>query len=172
MRALPLLFDPRGAIDRRTYWSGLIQLTLVSLAVGFGLLRLDSEVGVAAFPAFGEAFLVTGMAGSVYDAGVPDVAFLVSIPLIAARLYASVCLLLKRSRDVGKGLGGLTACGMATVFVHGLMGLWAYAIFDEGEAVILPLAIDAIVAATVGLAFVAWLGVQRSAHAVTPGPAR
>jgi hypothetical protein len=32
MHVLSLLFDPRGAIDRSTFWSGLAQLALVSLA--------------------------------------------------------------------------------------------------------------------------------------------
>ncbi len=50
MRALSLLFDPRGAIDRRTFWSGLIQRMIVSVAVFAALTLVDGRLAWAALP--------------------------------------------------------------------------------------------------------------------------
>jgi uncharacterized membrane protein YhaH (DUF805 family) len=158
MRLLPLLFDPRGVIDRRAFWSGLIQLTIVSLAVCAGLSLVDGEVAWAALPAIGEAFVTTLIAGHAHGPGLSEVSLMAGIFLVAARLYATACLMLKRSRGAGRGSGALIAFGLTVLLVHVLMGLWAYDLFPEGMAVIVPLAVDAMAGALISAVFVIWIG--------------
>src|SRR4051812_46218638 len=98
MSLLPLLFDPRGAIDRRAFWSGLLQLTLVSLAVYAGLTLVEKGVAWAALPLIGEAFVAVEVAAHAHDAALLDVSLLAGVFLVAARVYATACLMLKRSR--------------------------------------------------------------------------
>jgi hypothetical protein len=83
-----------------------------------------------------------------------------SVFLVAARLYVTACLMLKRSRDAGKGSRPLIAFGVVGLTIHGLMGLWAYDLFDDGMAVIVPLIADAMLTAALGLVFTVWLGAQ------------
>jgi uncharacterized membrane protein YhaH (DUF805 family) len=170
MRLLPLLFDPRGVIDRRAFWSGLIQLTLVSLAVYAGLTFVDGTVAWTALPVIGEAFVTTLIAGHVQGAGLPQVSLMAGLFLVAARLYATACLVLKRSRDAGRGFGPVIAFGLTVLPVHVLMGLWAYDLYPEGMAVIVPLAVDAMAGALVGAVFVVWIGALPGRAA--PSPAR
>jgi uncharacterized membrane protein YhaH (DUF805 family) len=165
MRLLSLLFDPRGAIDRRAFWSGLIQLMLVSLAVFAGLARLDTEVATAALPAVGEAFAVGGVASCIYGAQAPDISLIAALFVIAARLYVTACLMLKRSRDAGQGAGALIAFGLAGLLVHVLTGLWASDLFGEGMAVIVPLAADLAITTVLGSGFTVWLGARGSVPA-------
>jgi len=158
MSLLSLLFDPRGAVDRRAFWSGLIQLTVVSLAVYVGLIYLTQAWAFAALPAIGEAFLVGGVVGHLYDATVPDVAFVAALGVLATRLYPAACLLLKRSRDAGQGVRPLMVFSLTSLAVHLLMGLWAYDLFGDGMAVIVPLIADGVITALMGIVFVVWLG--------------
>jgi uncharacterized membrane protein YhaH (DUF805 family) len=148
MRLLSLLFDPRGAIDRRAFWSGLIQLTLVSLAVFVGLARLDAGVASAALPAVGEAFAIGGLASCIHGARAPDVSLIAALLVIAARLYVTACLVLKRSRDAGGGAGPLVAVGLASLLVHGLMGRWSDTLWASEMGTIIPvflgIAVDAV----------------------------
>lgn len=162
MRALSLLFDPRGAIDRRAFWSGLLQLTVVSVAVYVGLIRLGPDVAPAALPGIGEAFAVGGVVAHAYGAVAPDVPLVASILVVAARLYATACLLLKRSRDAGWGARPLVAFGLAGLLIHGAMGLWAYALFGEGMAVIVPMVAEIAATALVGAAFLVMIGGRSS----------
>lgn len=171
MRLLPLLFDPRGVIDRRAFWSGLIQLTIVSLAVYAGLTLVDGTVAWAALPAVGEAFITGLIAGHAHGAGLPEVSLMAGIFLVAARLYATACLVLKRSRGAGAGSGVAIAFGLAVLLVHVVMGLWAYDLFPEGMAVIVPLVLDAMAGALIGAGFMVWIGAQ-PARATTPAAAR
>jgi uncharacterized membrane protein YhaH (DUF805 family) len=160
MRVLPLLFDPRGAVDRRAFWSGLIQLTIVSVAVYAGLDVQGSIVALAAPPVIGETFIVNGVVGLLCGSALPKVVLEASVFLVAARLYVTACLMLKRSRDAGKGSRPLIAFGVVGLTIHGLMGLWAYDLFDDGMAVIVPLIADAMLTAALGLVFTVWLGAQ------------
>jgi uncharacterized membrane protein YhaH (DUF805 family) len=162
MRVLSLLFDPRGAVDRRAFWSGLAQLTIVSLAVCWGLTRLQSAWALTAPPIVGEAFALGGVLGQVYGASVPDVALLAALGVVAARLYAAACLMLKRSRDAGLGARPLIVFGLASLAVHALTGLWAYGLFDEGTAVIMPLIVDVAVNALLWAAFLVLVGARPS----------
>jgi uncharacterized membrane protein YhaH (DUF805 family) len=165
MRLLSLLFDPRGVIDRRAYWSGLIQLTIVSVAVFAGLARLETEVAVSALPAVGEAFAVGSLVSCVYGAQAPDVSLIAALSVIAARFYVTACLMLKRSRDAGQGAGALAAFGVAGLLVHVLTGIWASDLFGEGMAVIVPLAADLAITTVLGSGFTAWLGARGSVPA-------
>ena len=162
MRVLSLLFDPRGAVDRRAFWSGLIQLALVSVAVCWGLMRLESAWALTAPPIVGEAFAISGVVGHVHDATIPDVALAAALGVVAARLYVAACLILKRSRDAGLGPRPLIAFSLTTLVVHALMGLWAYDLFDDGMAVIVPLIADVAINALLGIIFVAWIGARPS----------
>jgi uncharacterized membrane protein YhaH (DUF805 family) len=162
MSVLPLLFDPRGVADRRAFWSGLIQLTVVSVVVYAGLIHLTQAWAFAALPAIGEAFLVGGLVGHAYGATVPDVAFVAALGVLAARLYSAACLLLKRSRDAGQGVRPLIVFSLASLAVHALMGLWAYDLFDDGMAVIVPLVADAVITALIGTIFAVWIGASPS----------
>lgn len=162
MRLLSLLFDPRGAIDRRAFWSGLIQLTVVSLAVYFGLIHLTLAWAFAALPAIGEAFMVSGLVGHLYGATVPDAVFVAALGVVAARLYPAACLMLKRSRDAGRGPRPLIVFSLISLAVHALMGLWAYDLFDDGMAVIVPLIADVAATALIWIIFVAWIGTSPS----------
>ena len=164
MRVLSLLFDPRGAIDRRAFWSGLLQLTVVSVAVYVGLIRFGPDVAPAALPGIGEAFAVGGVVAHAYGAVAPDVPLVASILIVAARLYATACLLLKRSRDVGWGARPLIAFGLAGLMIHGAMGLWAYALFGEGMAVIVPMIAEVAAAALLGAILLAATGARPSAE--------
>ncbi|KQY27687.1 hypothetical protein ASD38_17460 [Caulobacter sp. Root487D2Y] len=170
MSLLSLLFDPRGAIDRRAFWSGLIQLTIVSLAVVVGLTVVDMDVAWAALPAVGEAWVLSDVAGHLRHAALPDVPLLAGVFLVAARLYATACLMLKRARDAGKRPHALIVLGLASLLVHVLVGFWVYDLFPDGMAIIAPLAADAMVTAVLGLVFTTWLGALRSSPA--SGPAR
>ncbi|EJL30550.1 hypothetical protein PMI01_03102 [Caulobacter sp. AP07] len=167
MRLVSLLFDPRGAVDRRGFWSGLLQLTVLSLLVYLGLSQMEWTVGVAALPGIGEAFVVGYVAGEAYGDGLPDVTLAASLLLVAARLYVTACLMLKRARHAGKGPGVVVAFGLSTLLVHVLMGLWAYSLFGEDMAVILPMLADLVVAVGLGLGFTLWLGVLRGSPGLT-----
>ncbi|MFZ0270168.1 hypothetical protein [Caulobacter sp.] len=160
MRLLPLLFDPRGVIDRRAFWSGLIQLTIVSLAVYAGLTLVDGDVAWAALPAVGEAFVTVVIASHAHGAALSDVSLMAGIFLVAARLYATACLVLKRSRGAGGGSGMVVAFGLAVLLVHVLMGLWAYDLYPEGMAVIVPMVVDMMANALIGAVFVVWIGAR------------
>lgn len=168
MRVLSLLFDPRGAVDRRAFWSGLIQLTLVSVAVCAALTLVDMGVAWAALPAIGEAWVLSDVAGHVRHAAPPDVPLVAGVFLVAARLYATACLMLKRSRDAGKRPHALIAFGLASLLVHVLVGFWVYDLFPEGMAIILPLAADAMITAGLGLVFTTWIGALRSPGSTRP----
>jgi uncharacterized membrane protein YhaH (DUF805 family) len=161
MRLVTLLFDPRGAVDRRAFWSGLLQLTVVSLMVYLGLTRVEWVVGVTALPVVGEAVVVGGVAGAVYGADVPDTLLMASSVLVAARLYATACLMLKRSRDAGKGPRAVVAFGLSSLLIHVLMGLWAYSLYGEDMAVVVPMMADLAATAGLGLGFTIWLGALR-----------
>lgn len=163
MRLLSLLFDPRGAIDRRAYWSGLIQLTLVSLAVFAGLLRIDGAAATAALPMVGEAFTLGALAGWIYGGQVPDVSTLAALAIIAARLYAAACLMLKRSRDTAGSVGAPVAFGVTVLLVHVAMGAWASAVFAGGLTVMVPMAADLAIVTVLATGFTAWLGARPSA---------
>jgi uncharacterized membrane protein YhaH (DUF805 family) len=158
MRALSLLFDPRGAIDRRTFWSGLLQLLLVGVAVAFGLTRVCPNATLAALPVIGEAFAVGAVVNQVYGSSPMDIAVVVTVLLVAARLYVTACLMLKRARHAGKDVGAVAVVGLATLLVHGLLGLWAYDLFDDDMAVVIPLIADAVITAGLGLVVTVWLG--------------
>lgn len=158
MRPLSLLFDPRGAIDRRAFWSGLLQLTAVSVAVHLGLTPLGPDLALAALPVIGETFVVGDVVGHAYGAIAPDVPLAASILVVVARLYATACLLLKRSRDVGWGARPLIALGLTGLLVHVTMGLWAYVLFGEDMAVIVPMVAEIAMTALVGAAFLVMIG--------------
>ena len=162
MRLLSLLFDPRGAIDRRAFWSGLIQLTLVSLAVFAGLARLDTIVATAALPAIGEAFATGGLVSCISDARAPDVSLIAALLVIAARLYVLACLVLKRTRDAGKGAGPLVAVGLASLLVHGLMGRWSDALWASEMGTIIPLFLGVAIDAALWTIFLIWIGARPS----------
>lgn len=162
MRLLSLLFDPRGAIDRRAFWSGLVQLTIVCLMTYAGLVRLEMAAGLAALPVAGDAFVASVVAGAASQARFPELALAVGIGVAAARLYVTACLMLKRARDAGRSARPLIAWALASLAVHGLMGLWTYDLFDDGMAVIVPLAVDAAATAALGLIFTVWTGALRS----------
>lgn len=163
MRLLSLLFDPRGAIDRRAFWSGLIQLTLVSLAVFVGLARLETEVASAALPVVvGEAFAVGGVASCIYGARAPDVSLIAGFLVIAARLYVTACLVLKRSRDAGKGAGPMVAVGLAGLLVHGLMERWSDALWASEMGTVIPLFLGIAVDASLWAIFLIWIGSRPS----------
>jgi uncharacterized membrane protein YhaH (DUF805 family) len=161
MRPLSLLFDPRGAIDRRAFWSGLIQLTLVSVAVCLGLGVLEMDGGLAALPVIGEVFVVNEIVSHAYASSALDTALAASVLLFVARLYATACLMLKRSRHAGKDPAALAIVGLAALLIHGLMGLWAYDLFDNDMAVILPLGADIMLTAGLSTVFTVWLGAAR-----------
>jgi uncharacterized membrane protein YhaH (DUF805 family) len=174
MRVLPLLFDPRGAIDRRAFWSGLIQLTIVSLAVFAALTLVDGGIAWAALPAVGEAFVLSDLAGRAHGAAWPDVALVAGFLLVSGRLYATTCLVLKRTRDAGGDFRAPVAFGLAVLLVHVATGLWIYDLFPEGMAVIVPLAANAMANALIGAVFVVWIGAQparATATAVARGTA-
>lgn len=162
MRLLSLLFDPRGAIDRRAFWSGLLQLTVVSVAVFVGLARLETEGASAALPVVGEAFAVGGLLRCVSGAQAPDVSLIAALIVIAARLYVTACLVLKRSRDAGGGPAPLIVIGMASFLIHGLMDRWADKLWASEMGTVIPLflgiAIDTVLWAT----FLIWVGARPS----------
>jgi hypothetical protein len=83
---------------------------------------------------------------------------MVEICLVAARLYATACLVLKRSRGAGRGCGTVIAFGLTVLLVHVLMGLWVYDLYPQGMAVIVPLVLDAMASALIGAGFVLWIG--------------
>jgi uncharacterized membrane protein YhaH (DUF805 family) len=165
MLALSLLFDPRGAIDRRAFWSGLIQLMAVGLMVFAGSMRLDGQVGAAALPALGETYVLGAVVGRVYNAQAPDVSLIAALLVVAARFYVTACLMLKRGRDAGKGAGPLVAFGLAGLLAHVLIGVWTCDLFGEGMAMIAPLAADLAIATILGSGFTIWLGSRTSAAA-------
>jgi uncharacterized membrane protein YhaH (DUF805 family) len=158
MPALSLLFDPRGVIDRRTFWSGLAQLTLLGLVVWLGLARLGVEGSPAAIPVVGDAFLVGGAASHVQRAVAVDVPLAAAFLIVAARLYATTCLVLKRSRHAGLGRSPLIAFSLILLLIHGLMGVWVYDVFDDGMALITPLVVDMATSALVWAIFLGWIG--------------
>lgn len=160
MRALSLLFDPRGAIDRRTFWSGLIQLMIVSVAVFAALTLVDGRLAWAALPATGEAFVATGVAGWFLFGALPDVSLLAGLFLVAARLYVTACLVLKRWRDAGGGFRAPAAFGLAVLLVHLATGLLIHDLFPKGVPVIAPLAAGAMANALIGAVFVVWIGAR------------
>lgn len=162
MRLVPLLFDPRGAVDRAGFWSGLLQLTVVSLMVYFGLTGVEGTVSLAALPLIGETFVASLVAGGVYGADDAGVVFAASLALVAARLYATACLMLKRARDAGRSSGTVVVFGVSSLLVHVLAGLWGYSLSGEGMAVIVPMIFDLAVTGALAAAFVAWLGALRS----------
>ena len=162
MRVLSLLFDPRGAVDRRAFWSGLIQLAVVSLLVFAGLARLDVRVAAAALPIVGEVTTLGDVVGRIHGGQAPDVPLVAALLVIAARLYATACLMLKRARDAGRGLSAPLAFGVAGLLVHVLMGTWMGDLFDEGMAVIVPLAADLAATTVLGSGFTVWLGSRGS----------
>jgi uncharacterized membrane protein YhaH (DUF805 family) len=144
MRLLTLLFDPRGVIDRRAFWSGLIQLTVVSVAVFAGLTWLGIEVAVAALPVLGEMSAVSDIVSCVHDARAPDVALIATLLVTAARLHVTVCLMLKRARDAGKSADIVIALGLAGLVAHGMMGRWAYDLWGSEIGTIIPLFLDTV----------------------------
>ena len=162
MRLLSLLFDPRGAIDRRAFWSGLIQLALVSLAVFVGLARLETEVASAALPVVGEAFAVGGVASCISGARAPDVSLTAGLLVIAARLYVTACLVLKRSRDAGKGAGPMVAVGLAGLLVQGLMERWSDALWASEMGTVIPLFLGIAIDASLWAIFLIWIGSRPS----------
>lgn len=162
MRLLSLLFDPRGAIDRRAYWSGLIQLTIISAAVFAGLTRLDTLVATAALPILGEAFMLGVVAGWISGAQTLDVSLVAALLVIGARLYVTACLMLKRARDTGKGAGAPIAFGVVGLLVHAVMCAWTVALFGEGMAVIVPLAADLAIITVMSSVFTVRLGTMGS----------
>jgi uncharacterized membrane protein YhaH (DUF805 family) len=170
MSVLSLLFDPRGLADRRAFWSGLIQLTVVSAAVCAALTLIDMGVAWAALPAVGEAWVLSDLAGHLRHAAPPDVTLVAGVFLVAARLYATACLMLKRSRHAGKRPHALIVFGLANLLVHVLIGFWVYDLFPEGMAIIVPLAADAMITAGLGLVFTTWIGALRSPRSARPAP--
>lgn len=176
MHVLSLLFDPRGAIDRRAFWSGLLQLTIVCVAVCFGLTRACPEATLAALPVIGEAWTVGAVVSHLYGSAPVAVALVAAVLLVAARLYVTACLMLKRARHAGKDPGAVAIVGLAALLVHGLLGLWAYDLFGDDMAIVVPLMTDAVITAGLGLVMTVWLGASRSARgrdwtsAVAAGP--
>ena len=162
MRLLSLLFDPRGAIDRRAFWSGLIQLTLVSVAVFAGLARLETGAASAALPAVGEAFAVGGLASCIYGARAPDISLIAALFVIAARLYVTACLVMKRSRDAGRGAGPMVAVGLASLLVHGLMDRWSDTLWASEMGTVIPLFLGIAVDASLWAIFLVWIGSRPS----------
>lgn len=158
MRALSLLFDPRGAIDRRTFWSGLLQLTVISLALYLGLTRLGVGTAMAALPVVGEAFVIGGVADHVYGGVAPDIALTSALLIVAARYYVVACLMLKRSRHAGQGLRPTIVFGLVSLAIHGLMGLWACNLFGEDMAVLVPVFADMAASVLVWTIFLVWIG--------------
>jgi uncharacterized membrane protein YhaH (DUF805 family) len=165
MRLLSLLFDPRGAIDRRAFWSGLLQLTLVSVMISFGLAHLGADGALTVLPVIGEAFAVADLAGHVHASGGPDIPMMMVILTVAARLYATACLCLKRLRDAGHGPVPLVVVGLSGLAVHGLAALWTYDLWDREMAVILPLFADVALTALPWTILLAWLGTARRRRA-------
>lgn len=158
MPALSLLFDPRGAIDRRTFWSGLLQLAGVWLAVYFGLIYLEQIAGLAALPLAGEAYAIGVLAGSLYAGTAPDVGLAACLLLVAARYYMTACLMLKRSRHAGRGARPVMAFLLTSLLLHGLMGLWAWDLYGSDMAVIIPLMGDILANTLIWAIFMAWIG--------------
>jgi len=158
MRALPLLFDPRGAIDRRTFWSGLLQLAALGVAVSLGLTRVCPNATLAALPVIGDAWAVGMIVQHVHASSPMDVTLATTLLLAVARLYVTACLMLKRARHAGKDLGAIAIVGLAALLVHGLLGLWTYDLYGEEMAVIVPLVADAVITAGLGLVVTVWLG--------------
>jgi uncharacterized membrane protein YhaH (DUF805 family) len=171
MHALSLLFDPRGAIDRSTFWSGLAQLALVSLAICLGLGRLDQIAYLAALPVVGDAYAIGILAGWLYGGNAPDIAVTTTLLLVAARYYVAVCLMLKRSRHAGRGARPVVAFGLISAMLHGLMGLWAWDLYGDDMAMMIPMAGDLAATTLIWMIFVAWLGSTGRRHpvALTPG---
>lgn len=162
MRALSLLFDPRGAIDRRTFWSGLLQLAVLGLAIDLGLTRLGVDPALAALPVVGDAFVIGGLANQVYGGTAPDVALTSALLIVVARYYVVACLMLKRSRHAGQGVRPTIAFGLVSLSVHGLMGLWAWSLYGEDMAVLVPMFADMAAGALVWTIFLGWLGSRRA----------
>lgn len=159
MRTVPLLLDPRGAIDRRDFWLGLLQLGLVEIAVFAALLRLAPEAAMGAPPVVGEVYLVTAITAWAYDpAYVTAAPLLAAAGLAAARAWVTACLCLKRRRSAGKSVRALAAFGLLALAAHALVGAWAYSLYDQDMAVILPMLLDLVLAAFLGLWLVIWLG--------------
>jgi len=155
MSVLPLLFDPRGAIDRRTFWSGLFQLLIVALVVWLGLTQLDPTVGLAALPGLGETFIAASLAINV-----PAISLAAAIFVVAARLYVTVCLMLKRLRDAGKDSAPLVVVGLASFLVHVLMGIWSYELFQQDAPLLLPLVADIVANTLIWVIFLIWVESQ------------
>jgi uncharacterized membrane protein YhaH (DUF805 family) len=170
MRVLSLLFDPRGAIDRRAFWSGLIQLAIVSLAVFAALTLVDRRLAWAALPASGEAFVAIDVASWILFGALPDASLVAGLFLVAARLYATTCLVLKRWRDAGGGFGAPVAFGLAMLLVHVATGLAIHDLFPKGVPVIVPLAANALANALIGAVFVVWIGVRPGRSPDRPVP--
>jgi len=171
MRVLSLLFDPRGAIDRRAFWSGLIQLMIVSLAVYAGLTLVDGGVASAALPAIGDAFVAIEAASHARSGALPSISLMAGVFLVVARFYVTACLMLKRLRDAGRGSRAVVSVGLAVLVVHVLTGLSIYDLFPEGIALIVPLIADAMATAALGLIFTVWLGALPSSSANKPARA-
>ncbi|MBO9709148.1 MAG: hypothetical protein J7521_13160 [Caulobacter sp.] len=162
MHAVSLLLDPRGAIGRRDFWLGLLQLGLVEIAVFAALLRLAPETSMGAPPVIGEVFLVGAITARAYDpAYVALVPLLAAAGLVAARAWVTACLCLKRRRSTGKDVRPLLAFGLLTLAAHGLAGWWGLSLYDHDMAVILPLLLDFALSAFLGLWLVIWLGVPK-----------
>ncbi|MBO9560529.1 MAG: hypothetical protein J7515_18330 [Caulobacter sp.] len=158
MRALSLLFDPRSAIDRRTFWSGLLQLIMLSLVVWLGLTRIGFGAAIAAMPLAGEALLI-GSASS-HGFGSPDMAVTVTtaIALVAARYYVAVCLMLKRSRHAGLGPRPAVVFCVASLLAHALAAAWAWWAQDQDIMVLGPMFADMAANALICATFLVWLG--------------
>jgi uncharacterized membrane protein YhaH (DUF805 family) len=168
MLLLPLLFDPRGAIDRRTFLSGLLQLLIIALAVWLGLTPLDSTAGLAALPALGEAFIAIGL-----TANIPTISLASAILVVAARAYVTVCLMLKRLRDAGKDSAPLVTVGLASLIVHVLLGIWSCDLFKQQMPLVMPLIADIVANTLIWVIFIVWVEAQPTRpRATIEGPAQ
>jgi len=162
MRALSLLFDPRGMIDRRTFWSGLLQLAALGVVIDFGLARLGADMALAALPVIGDAFVIGGVAGQAYGWILPEVSVTAAVLIVIARHYVLACLMLKRSRHAGLGPRPVIVFGVVGLAIHGMMGLWAWSLYGEDMAVLVPMFADMAAGALAWTIFLVWLGARRA----------
>jgi uncharacterized membrane protein YhaH (DUF805 family) len=176
VRRLRLLFDPRGAIGRGSFWAGLGLLSavlIVALAASLGL-NVWLPVGEAAAaltPVIGTSFL----ASSIVEAVTDKHARLQQIPLVllaCARLYPLVCLCLKRLRDAGRGPVWLIVVSAVSLAFHVQMGRWTYDLWASEIGQLVPGVVDTVFNTLLWTGFLVWIGARPSRPRQNAGPNR
>ncbi|MBO9709147.1 MAG: hypothetical protein J7521_13155 [Caulobacter sp.] len=167
MNLVSLLFDPRGAINRRAFWLGQALL----LGAGAALFGLGQQVeiglpAITVLPVLGDIAALEIIHRWIDEITIWDTNVGPGLALAALRLYAGTCLCLKRRRGMDGDLWMVVGPALAIAVLHLTVWAWGYDPLGRYDRL---KEIDLVLALPPSLLLVVWLGVA-SKRAPEPRP--